>query len=460
MSDFKVGDTFYHHFSTRAFATGVPTTLAGTPVAEAYEEANATGLTAGVSLTIDHAETGHHLLTVVATGANSFETGKSYGVSLTAGTVDSVSVVGEVIFNFTLEKSPAAQDLANGTDGLGALKTLIDTVNTDLSNGTDGLGALKTLIDTVNTDLSNGTDGLGALKTLIDALNDISTAQVNTEVDNAIVTYGLDHLVFVSVTGTDIADNSIIAKMVDDAATADWDGYDNTTASLEALNVDSDAVISDLDNGTDGLGALKALVDTVNTDLSNGTDGLGALKTLLDAIPTTMRGTDNAALASVVGALNDAAAADEVTAADTLVQYVKQLINILVGTPGVVTLKAAAAPASGVSLSEMIRAIYDDTNSLDGTKIPDTLSLANINAEADTALDTTIAELSQGVPATNPTMRTAVMLMYMALRNKLDVATSGTDTLEIHNDAGTRIAQKLLTDDGSDYSEAKITSGA
>ena len=254
----------------------------------------------------------------------------------------------------------------------------------------------------------------------IAALNDVSTAQVNTEVDNAIVTYGLDHLVFTSVAGADVADDSIIAFLVDDAATADWDNYDNTTASLEALNVD------------------------------------------LDAIPTTaMRGTDNAALASVVGALNDAAAADEVTTADTLVQYVKQLINILVGGPGVVTLKAAAAPASGVSLSEMIRAIYDDTNSLDGTKIPNTISLANINAEVDTALGTTtIAELSQGVPAKNPTVLTALMLMYMALRNKTDVATVATDTLEIHNDAGTRIAQKLLSDDGADYSEAKMTSGA
>jgi len=85
---------------------------------------------------------------------------------------------------------------------------------------------------------------------------------------------------------------------------------------------------------------------------------------------------------------------------------------------------------------------------------------ADVNTEVDTALDTTISELSQGIPATTPTVRTALMLLYMALRNKLDVATSATDTLEVHNDAGTRIAQKLLTDDGSDYSEAKMISGA
>ncbi len=131
MSDFTVGDTLYHHFSTRAFATGIPTTLIGTPVAEAYEDASDTGITAGVSLTIDHAETGHHLLTVVATGGNGFETAKTYGVSLTAGTVGGVSVVGEVIFNFTLGRSAAAVDLANGTDGLGVLKSELDGIQAD-----------------------------------------------------------------------------------------------------------------------------------------------------------------------------------------------------------------------------------------------------------------------------------------------------------------------------------------
>ena len=190
---------------------------------------------------------------------------------------------------------------------------------------------------------------------------------------------------------------------------------------------------------------------------TKGDDSLEAIRVRGDAAWVTATGF---ALASVVGALADGAAADEVTSADTLVAYVKQLVNILIGAPGVVTLKAAAAPASGVSLSEMIRAIYDDSNSLDGTKIPDTLSLANINAEVvDVITVDAISEIAQGVPSATPNLADAIMLMYMALRNKLDVATSGTDTLEIHADDGTRISQKLLSDDGSDYSEAKMTSG-
>lgn len=117
-------------------------------------------------------------------------------------------------FGVTASEIAALQtDLDNGTDGLGALKTLIDTVNTDLANGTDGLGALKTLIDTVNTDLGNATDGLGALKTLIDTVN------------------------------TDLA---------------------NGTDGLGALKTLIDTVNSDLANGTDGLGALKTLIDALN----------------------------------------------------------------------------------------------------------------------------------------------------------------------------------------------------
>lgn len=82
---------------------------------------------------------------------------------------------------------------------------------------------------------------------------------------------------------------------------------------------------------------------------------------------------------------------------------------------------------------------------------------AEILVEANAALDTAIAELGVAAPSATPTTRTALMLMYMALRNKLVVQTSGTDALEIHNNAGTKIASKLITDDGSDYTEAEMS---
>jgi hypothetical protein len=87
------------------------------------------------------------------------------------------------------------------------------------------------------------------------------------------------------------------------------------------------------------------------------------------------------------------------------------------------------------------------------------VSTAEVLTQVNTALDTAISELAQAQPTATPTLRTGLMLLYMALRNRLDTTTSGADELQIFNDAGTVIATKALTDDGSDYSEAKMIAG-
>lgn len=127
---------------------------------------------------------------------------------------------------------------------------------------------------------------------------------------------------------------------------------------------------------------------------------------------------------------------------------------------------AAAIRAEMDSNSTQLAAIVADTNELQSDDVPgliaalNDISSANVLTQVNAALDTAISELSQGIPTATPTMRTGLMLLYMALRNRLDVNTSGTDELAVYNDAGTKIARKLLTDDGSDYSEAEMTSGA
>ena len=95
-------------FTTRAFASGVPTVLAGTPVVSAYEDASITQITAGITLGVDHdSVVGLNLLTIVATGANGYETGKDYSMVITTGTVGGVSVVGEVVGEFSLDLAAA-----------------------------------------------------------------------------------------------------------------------------------------------------------------------------------------------------------------------------------------------------------------------------------------------------------------------------------------------------------------
>jgi hypothetical protein len=93
----------------------------------------------------------------------------------------------------------------------------------------------------------------------------------------------------------------------------------------------------------------------------------------------------------------------------------------------------------------------------DGTASWNATALAAIEAEVNDAIDTAISELGVAAPTDTPTIRTGLMLLYMMARNKLVVQTSGTDALEVYNNAGTKICSKLLTDDGSDYTEAEMS---
>lgn len=86
------------------------------------------------------------------------------------------------------------------------------------------------------------------------------------------------------------------------------------------------------------------------------------------------------------------------------------------------------------------------------------LSAANVNAEVvDVLTVDTLAELAQGIPATTPTFKTALMLLYMALRNQITTTSS---ELGVYNDAGTKISKKALSDDATTFTEGKMASGA
>lgn len=194
--DITLEDTWAFGFTTRSFTTGIPTTLAGTPVLSVKEEGNDTFITGGVSVDIDTGASpvaGMHEGTVVSTAANGYEVGKSYFVFISTGTVGGVSVVGEVLKNFTIQASAAAVDLANGTDGLGAIKAQVDLSALDSTGAKEATLTARTLLaaayfdpavdsvanvtlvatTTVNTDM-RGSD--------IGTLNDLSAAQVNAEV--------------------------------------------------------------------------------------------------------------------------------------------------------------------------------------------------------------------------------------------------------------------------------------
>ena len=103
VGDITLGDTLDIKFTTRRFSTGVPYTLAGSPVISAYVGNSVTQITAGITLTVDFdGVTGLNNVRIVATVANGFAAATNVALVITVGTVDSVSVVGENIGAFSI----------------------------------------------------------------------------------------------------------------------------------------------------------------------------------------------------------------------------------------------------------------------------------------------------------------------------------------------------------------------
>lgn len=135
------------------------------------------------------------------------------------------------------ELNSIVDDLLDG----GRLDLLIDGLpsQSDITGGayalnTDASGNIRIVDGTGANELSLTSgliDGIAGTLNTFDDLNDLSTS----DIDARLAAIGLDHLLSTSVTGTDVADNSIFARLVSSGATADWDNFVNTSDSLQAI---------------------------------------------------------------------------------------------------------------------------------------------------------------------------------------------------------------------------------
>ena len=149
-----------------------------------------------------------------------------------------------------------------------------------------------------------------------------------------------------------VVNDSVLAQLLSIGSSAG--SFDDATDSLEAISnaiagistsgtanaflaavggALDDAIatgaVSDAKTAISYIKQIVTAVIAVQADLDNATDGLGAIKALIDAIPTVMVGTNDAALASVLGALNNAAATGAVSDGKTQMAYLKQAITRL-----------------------------------------------------------------------------------------------------------------------------------
>lgn len=275
--DRTLEDTFFISFTTRSFSTGSPTTLAGTPVVSAYEDANLTQITAGITLGVDHdSVAGFNLLTIVATAANGYEAGKDYQLVITVGTVGGVSVVGEKVEHFSLSLSAAAKAVAD----------LNDVAATEIVSS----GAITTLAGAVVN---------------VDLVDTLTTYTGNTP-QTADHTAGIADIPTVSeFNARTLASAGYFDPTVDVVANVTLVGTTTTNTDMAGTN---NALLAADINLTGGAvdNVTMVTTTTTNTDM-RGTDGANTLS------------PDNAGITAngvAIAALNDITAADVLAAGD------------------------------------------------------------------------------------------------------------------------------------------------
>jgi hypothetical protein len=177
VGDFKLGNTLDTKFTTRQIS-GAPTTLAGSPVISNYVGNGTTELTAGITLTVDFdARTGLNNIRVVATGGNGYATATDNQLVITTGTVNSVSVVGEVVAEFSIENRRADVQFWNGTQVATPATAGVPDINVkNYSNGTVAVAAAgipKVDVDTIKTNpvVNGGTITFPTTATLASTTN-------------------------------------------------------------------------------------------------------------------------------------------------------------------------------------------------------------------------------------------------------------------------------------------------
>lgn len=116
LGDFDASTVIYGKFTTYRPSTGAAYTLGGTPALSVYKDNSTTQSTTGVTLTADFdAVTGlNHFAIDTSADGTFYSAGSFFSIVITTGTVDSVSVVGTVVAEFTIRKNSALKPTTAG----------------------------------------------------------------------------------------------------------------------------------------------------------------------------------------------------------------------------------------------------------------------------------------------------------------------------------------------------------
>lgn len=161
----------------------------------------------------------------------------SSGTGIVDANLESIDGSGTVLNSFKWY----FQSFPNGSADSGSTTTLVDSALTQADDYWNGSILILRDQQTAHliTDFVASTDTITFAPAAPSAVSSdvyvIVPSAAYESMRRANTDYGLDHLLAASVSGSDITDDSIIAQLVSASGTADWDDFDNTTESLQAI---------------------------------------------------------------------------------------------------------------------------------------------------------------------------------------------------------------------------------
>jgi len=263
--DFSEGAIVYIPINTASISTGESVTITNFLNTDVHIHKN-DSLTqrnnaAGITVSIDFdGITGNHLIKIDTsddTVAGFWVANADYFIRIEGTTIEAKSV-NVWVGMFSIENRAASKDLANATDGLGALKTLIDTIDTVVD-------AIKAKTDNLPADPADDSDIDAQLATIAGYLDtEIATILAAVDTEIAAIKAKTDNL------PADPADDSDI-----DAQLATIAGYLDTEIAAILAAVDTEVA------------AVKAKTDNLPADPASETN-VDANETKIDTIDTVV----------------------------------------------------------------------------------------------------------------------------------------------------------------------------
>lgn len=448
IGDYRLGDTIYTKFTT-VQSTGAPTTLAGTPVVSAYPNNSTTELTAGITLTVDFdTRTGLNHLTIVASGGNGYATATDYQLVITTGTVNSVSAVGYVVAEFSIENRSALRPATAARQLVVDASGLADANVVKL--GPSGSGTAQTARDIGASVLLSAGTGTGQL--------DFTSGVVKSN-------------------GTQWNGAAVTTPLTAGTPVVEWvpSGWRQNTAQAGAAgSITLDASASATDNfykyckivllGGTGAGQARLCtgytgstkVATVVPNWTTNPDSTSKFATMplaladLEAISAAAVSTSSAQLG--VNAVNIGGAAAQLDANNLLKVDVEDYKGTSIsapataGLPDVNVKNINAVSASAVTTVKPVIGLTTADTVATATSVtnPVALTSSERNSVADALLD---RDMSTGTDSGSPTVRTVRQALRMN-RNKINIS-AGTLTVYKEDDATSSWTAAVTTTAGN-----------